>query len=218
MVEEVARNHEQGSAFQFESTASFGQSPEFWEQTKIDLLVLRLPEDDLLQAAFFSRLRKDVPRHLPILVLSPAISQSLLQLSSVFTKVRMLKLPLNGFTLYRAILDITAVWEPGKQQVHPRYTTDQSVLIGLKGSGAKVPGVLRNLSVGGAFFESADQTLGLKPTDEIKIEINIPGHEALKYEFDARIVWMKDGPDGMTGYGCTFSDLDGVYQSLMKGF
>lgn len=218
MVEEVARNHEQGSDFEFESTASFGQPPSFWEQTKIHVLVLRLPEDDLLQAAFFSRLRKDVPRQLPILILSPVISQPLLQLSSLFSKVRLLKLPLNGFTLYRALVDMTTTWEPGKQQVHPRYTTDQAISIRLKSGGPAVPGLLKNLSVGGAFFESRDQTLGLKPTDDIVIDIDLPVGEPAKYEFDARIVWMKDGPDGKVGYGCTFTDLDGVHKSLMKGF
>jgi hypothetical protein len=218
LVEEVARNHEQGSDFVFQSTASFGQTAEWWSQLKIDLLIMSLPEDELLQAAFFSKLRKDVPRTLPLILISPVISQTVLQLTSIFNKVRILKTPLNGFMLYRSILDITATWEPGKQQIHPRYMTEQPILISLKSGGSQVGGVMKNMSVGGAFFESEDKTLRLKPTDEIKIEIPVTGAAPAKYEFDARIVWIKDIDEKKSGYGCTFSDLDEVYERLMKGF
>ncbi|MFN7728780.1 MAG: PilZ domain-containing protein [Bdellovibrio sp.] len=218
MVEEVARNHEQGLDFEFQSTASFGQTAGWWSQLRIDLLIISLPEDALLQAAFFSKLRKDVPHSLPLILISPDISQTVLQLTSIFSKVRILKPPLDGFMLYRSILDITTTWEAGKQQIHPRYLTEQPILISLKNGGAPVAGYMKNMSVGGAFFESEDKTLQLKPTDEIKIEIRLMAAEPVKFEFNARIVWVKDIDQKKSGYGCTFLDVDEVYERLMKGF
>lgn len=214
-IQEAAQIHERGAEFEFETSASFGQAHEWFDQAGLSLIVLRLPEDEPLQTFFFMKLKKDVPKTMPLLLLSATITQPLLQLTHHFSKLRMLKLPVNPAFLYRAVLDITTEWEPGKQQVHPRYATEYEVEVRLPGDGARAPAMMKNMSLGGAFFELPDAGgLDLKPTDVVEISIRIPGAD--EYVFEARVVWLKPVAEGVTGYGCTFTDMDETLQSLLR--
>ena len=97
MIEEVARHHSvqpnSPEAFQIETTASFGQDAFWWASQAPDLLVLSLPSEPLLQNYFFAKLRKVVPKSQSMILISAAITQDLIQISSEFARVRMLKSP-----------------------------------------------------------------------------------------------------------------------------
>jgi hypothetical protein len=216
LVEEVAKNQKGGPQFDFKTTASFGQDADWWNNSKVDLLILNLPEDEMLQLYYVTKMKRDLPRTIPLILITPNISQSLLQMTPLFSKVRILKSPLNAFYLYRAVIDITTEWKPGHQQIHPRYMTEQEIRVSLPDSKNSAKARLLNLSVGGAYFETSDTTLALKPTDVVKIEIDVP--KKSKYEFEARIIWSKPvGKKGIVGFGCSFVDMDEVYQHLLKG-
>lgn len=217
LVEEVAKNHDKGREFVFETTASFGQDRLIWAQVDISTLVIKIPDDEILAAFFMTKIRQDLPKTIPILLLSSQITQSLLALSAQFSKIRTLKTPADGFVIYRAILDISTDWKKGQQQIHPRYLTEQVITLTKFGETDPAGAVMRNLSVGGAYFESNDPVLKLKSQDLVKIHIEVSAEKV--YEFDAQIVWIRPAskPGGVRGYGCTFLDADGVYQSLMKG-
>jgi hypothetical protein len=206
----IAQNHQEGGGFEFETTVSFGQEPSWWQDAKIGLLILDLPEENDLNEAFLRKLKNEVPRELPLIVVSSVVSDTLLELSQIFKKMRILKKPFQAALVYRAVLDTTAEWAPGRRQTQPRHSNYQTVLVSHKGAGQRGEALLRNLSVGGAYFEMEKNDLFLKPTDEITIEIELSG--VSKYVFQARIIWSRPLSEGGVGYGCTFLDMDEAFQ------
>ena len=72
-IQEVAQYHNPG-ALQVETTGSFGQDITFWTTKAHDVLILHIPEDDLLQGYFFTKLRKDVPANQAIIFICTVIS------------------------------------------------------------------------------------------------------------------------------------------------
>lgn len=214
-IEDVARHHEKGKDLELYTTSSFGQTDDFWNEAQIDLIVVSLPEDKFLQSAFLLKIRNQYPQNKSLILISPEITEGQLNLSSIFRKLRLLKSPIDGFSLYRAILDLLTPWQEGKQQNHPRYLTDQKILISRLNDEKVVTGQLKNLSVGGAFFELADLSLGLQTADEVRIEIPVP--ERTQIQFQAKIVWSREMKQGRHGYGCLFL-LDDELQNKFKRF
>lgn len=212
--EGVAQYHNPG-AFQIETTASFGQDITYWTTQAPDVLILNMPDDALLQGYFFTKLRKDVPAHQPMIILCSAISSALMQLSMEFTKIRMLKTPVEGFALYRAVNDLVQDFKPGQRQAHPRYLTDQTIEVHSDFFDGRIKAVMKNLSLSGAYFESQDQTFELKTGDFVKLSILI-GKPSKQYVFDVRVVWSKAQDSGATGFGVTFVDKEEVYNHLLK--
>jgi hypothetical protein len=201
----------------FDTTASFGQEVTWWTQNSPDCLIICLPSEDLMQGYFLTKLRTGVPKTLPILLLSPFISSSLMQLSQTFSKVRLLKTPVEGLTVLRTIIDITTQWNPDAQQVHPRYQTDQVIVVSSDFADGQLQGKMRNLSLSGAYFETSPQSLQFKSGDLVKVTVNL-GKPPKEYLFDARVVWIKnlEGENGH-GYGITFVNKEEVFNHLLRG-
>lgn len=214
MIEEVAQMHSPGS-LQIETTASFGQDVTFWSMQAPDVLILSLPDDDLLQGYFLIKLRKDVPKTQPIIVLCPTISQSLMQLSMQFSKLRLFKTPVDGYILMRSVTDLTKKYKEGETQAHPRYLTEQPVEVLSDVVDGRLPAVMKNLSLSGAYVESNSRGLLVNEGDLVKISIYV-GDQGRQYIFDVRVVWARPQKNGMTGYGITFVNKDEVYNSLLK--
>lgn len=213
-IEEVAQYHNPGGLV-LETTASFAQDITFWTTQAPDVLILHLPDDDLVQGYFFTKLRKDVPTTQPIVFLCSSISSPIMQLSQQYSKVRMLKTPVDGFALYRAANDLLLKFKEGQRQVHPRYLTDQLVEISSDHKPGTLRGQMKNLSLSGAYFESEGVDLVLESGDLVKMSILI-GEPNKQYVFDVRIVWAKPQQSGATGYGVTFVDKEEVYNNLLK--
>lgn len=206
-----------GTDLQFDTTASFGQEAVWWTQNSPDCLIICLPPDDLMQGYFLTKLRAEVPKALPLLLLSPNISSSLMQLSQIFSKVRLLKTPVEGLSVLRTIVDLTTPRSQGSQQIHPRYQTDQPIVVSSDFADGNLVGKMRNLSLSGAYFECGPQDLQFKSGDIVKVSVNM-GKPPKEYLFDARIVWVKDLEGGLgQGYGITFVNKEEVYNHLLKG-
>jgi hypothetical protein len=177
---------------------------------------LQIPDDDLLQGYFFTKLRKDVPTKQPLILLCSSISQNLMQLSMHFSKVRMLKTPIDGFALYRALNDLLLDYaKNGNKTVHPRYLTDQHVEVYSDVGNSKMPAVMKNLSLSGAYFETKEVAFTLASGDFCKMSIMI-GNPAKQYVFDVRVIWCKQQETGAQGYGVTFVNKEEVYNHLLK--
>lgn len=202
----------------FETTASFGQEASWWTENSPDCLLICLPPDDLMQSYFLTKLRADVPRQLPIVLLSPSISVNLMHLSQVFGRVRMLKVPVEGMTVLRTIVELTTQWAAHETQIHPRYLTDQPVIVSSELTTGSLHGKMRNMSLSGAYFEAENDTLRFKSGDILKMSVQV-GNPPKDYVFDAKVVWMKplDGAQG-NGYGVAFVNKEEVYNHLLKGF
>ncbi|MFN7455068.1 MAG: PilZ domain-containing protein [Pseudobdellovibrionaceae bacterium] len=213
-LEEVAFNHDR-DGFSFETTASFGQEPSYWLPQPPALVIIQLPDDDLLQSYYFTKLRSSVPITQPLLFLCSQVTVPLMQLSQSFDRVRMMKTPIDGFALYRAVVDNTKDYEPGKQQIHPRYLTDQKVEILSDFHPGKISGVMKNLSLTGAYIEADQLSFPVEPENFIKVSALI-GTSMRSFIFDARVVWKKKQDHGMTGFGVMFVNRDDVYDNLMK--
>ena len=217
MIEEVAQDHSGGREFEFQTTASFGQEASWWLQAKVDVVVLRLPEDELMQTFFFHKLKNDVPRTVPLAILTPKISQALLQLTPLFQKVRIMKTPVSGNFLYRLVVDLSTEWEEGKLQAAPRYLTEQEIAVGMSDGDQKIKAVMRNLSVSGVYFEAQSTKPTFKNGDVVKIHVIL--EEGRMYDFDATVVWVKDlGMKIGYGYGCNFVEMTEAYRNLIKKF
>ena len=216
MLKSVPQN-EVVENLQIESTGSFGQEPTWWAQHAPDILIINLPDEEPLQNYFFSKLKTNVPKNQGILILSKNVSTSLMQLSGQFQKLRILKAPISATNLYKSIIDVVTSRETGKQQIHPRYMTDQDVTVTSDLKAGKMSSKMKNLSLTGAYIESAANTIGLVIGDLVRIQIYT--HNRKEYVFDGRVVWVK-APDGANfiGFGITFVDKEEVYNNLLKGF
>jgi hypothetical protein len=213
-LEEVAFHHDR-DGFSFETTASFGQDPSYWISQPPALVIIQLPGDDILHTYYFAKLRSSVPTTQPLLFLCSEVTVPLMQLSQSFNRVRMMKAPVDGFALYRAVVDNTKEYEPGKQQVHPRYLTDQKVDILSDFHQGKIAGVMKNLSLTGAYIEAAQLAFPIEPENFIKVSALI-GNSHRSFVFDAKVVWKKKQDDGVMGFGVMFVNRDDVYENLMK--
>lgn len=203
---------------QFETTASFGQEPSWWAQNAPDCLIICLPSDDLMQGYFLTKLRADVPRNLPVIILSSYISASLMGLSQIFGRVRMLKSPVEGRAILKIIGEISSQWPTGLQQAHPRYLTEQPVVVSSGMESWQLLGTMKNLSLSGAYIEAPEISLPFKSGEVLKVSIQA-GSPPKAYVFDAKVVWMKplENVTG-NGFGVTFVDKEYVYNQLLKGF
>jgi hypothetical protein len=213
MLEEV--NNTQPTPWILETIGSFGQNAEWWSKNAPDALILKLPTDEFLQNFFFSKLRADVGKHIPLLFVCETISASLMQTTTEFAKVRILKMPVNAFELFRTTGELLASYEPGHQQASPRYMTNQKVTVTSDFRTGKLQGTMKNLSISGAFFEAEKNAMGIKNGDLVRIQILVPGVK--EYVFDAKIVWVRETEGMPIGFGCTFVDKDEVYKNLLKG-
>lgn len=214
MLEEAMQMHSPGS-LQLETTASFAQDITFWTMTPPNVLLLCLPDDDLLQGYFLTKLRKDVPKLQPMIIVCPSISGSLMQLSMTYNKVRLFKSPVDGYTLLRSILDLTKKYKEGETQTHPRYLTDQPVEVQSDLVEGRLTAVMKNLSLSGAYLESKSRGLLVNEGDLVKVSVYM-GDPSRQYIFDVRVVWLRAQKNGATGYGVTFVNKDEVYNSLLK--
>ncbi len=218
MLLEVYSHHNTGQ-FTFETTASFGQPAHYWFQSQPQVLILTMPDDPALQNYYFEKLRSDVPVNLRIIFLCPAMTQGLMEASTLFERVRLIKTPVTGFFLYRAVTDVTTDYPPNEQQIHPRYLTDQQIRLHLVNGGSQVEAKMRNLSISGAYFEIEENTPTFKIEDTVRMTVELAGIRG--YQFDARIVWRKaevkvDGGVNTMGYGCSFLNKEAVYDSLLS--
>lgn len=218
MLQDVYSHHNTGQ-FTFETTASFGQPAHYWFQSAPQVLILNMPEDPSLQAYYFEKLRSDMPVSMRIIFLCAAMTQGLMEASTLFERVRLIKTPVTGFFLYRAMIDITTDYPPNQQQVNPRYLTDLPVLLrSEREKGApSIEAQMKNLSIGGAYFEVEETSPTFNVEEGIKMTVELAGIRS--YQFDARIVWRKtetaaDGRNKM-GYGCAFLNKEDVYDSLL---
>lgn len=220
-LEAIAQHHNPGG-WTIQTTASFAQESSWWATNGPDLLIVELPADDLLQGYYFTKIRKDLPKSQKIIFLSPAISASLIQLSTEYSRVRLIKTPIDGYSFYKAVEDILKDWEPGKRQVHPRYLTDVNVEIRSDFKDGVNQGIMKNLSKSGAYFEVIKPEFPLEAGEFIHLAI--PQSNGKQYLFDAKVVWAKKLESGGSqsasafGYGVAFIDKEDVYMNLLKGF
>lgn len=213
-LQEVVRMHDPGS-FEFEATASFGQEASFWSGRPPAVLILHLPDDENLQPYFIDKIKRDLPRFLPIIFLSPRISQILMQLSYSHSKLRFFKMPMDPVAVYRALIDLTKVYKEGERQIHPRYQTHQPVEVSSDFLDGRIPAIMKNLSVSGAYFETDSEEISFNSQDLARISVYL-GESARQYVFDVRVIWSKKHENGLIGYGVTFIDKEEVYNSLLK--
>lgn len=219
MLDEVFSHHYNTSQFTFETTVSFGQPAHFWFQSPPQVLILNMPEEPSMQAFYFEKLRSDLPVNLRIIFLCSAMTQGLMEASTLFERVRLIKTPVTGFFLFRALIDITTDYPPNEQQIHPRYLTDQSIKLHLVNGGPTIEAQMKNLSIGGSYFEIQEVTPSFSVEDTIRMTVELAGVRG--YQFDARIVWRKadikvDGSKNVIGYGCAFLNKELVYDSLLS--
>lgn len=213
-LEEVYHHHNTGQ-FTFETTASFGQDASWWALQPPTALILVLPDDEQLLNYYYEKLKNDVPRQTRLLFLAPAITPGLMQISSLFEKIRIIKTPVVPFFLYRSLVDLTTEYPEGHQQVHPRYLTDQDVEIFSDLKVKRATGHMRNLSIGGMYFELQELIPSFQIGDLIRISVDLKGIRS--YQYDAKIVWSKPlQSQGATGYGCTFLNREQVFDTLLS--
>lgn len=203
--------------YSISTTSSFGQEQAWWESSGPDALILALPPDEQMQTYFLAKMQEDVPRNLPIILLSENISSSLIGLSQLFESLRIVKLPATGAAIFKMIVELTTDFGVNKRQNHPRYLTNQEILVSDEFSGLSFQATMKNLSVSGAYFEAPPAAKGLKQEDIIKMNVHI-GSPSKNYVFDGRVVWVKLLSNGNSGYGVAFMNKDEVYNNLLKGF
>lgn len=204
-----------------ETIASFGQEQSWWLSNAPDVLCLVLPPDELMQGYYITKLKDSVPKDLPILLISPIVSANMMQLSQLFSRLRIVKIPGTGDSILKAVIDLTTEYAPDRRQAQPRYMTDQEIKV-TNSQGLVVVAKMMNLSLTGAYFETSKTDVGMGARELMKIQIEL-GSPPREYEFDAKVVWRKtledeSGLEQGYGYGVTFIDKDEVYNNLLKGF
>ncbi|MBX3018320.1 MAG: PilZ domain-containing protein [Bdellovibrionaceae bacterium] len=219
-LEDVNEAHTSGQ-YTFETTASFAHDAAFW--AAVDVLVLHVPDEPMIQGAFLEKLKAQVGPKTRVIIMAPQMNPALIAVSHQFPKVRLMKLPVTGYALYRALVDITTDYPRGQQQVHPRFLTDLAVEVVSDLKSVKSPARVKNLSISGAYFETVETTEAqavFVVGDLVRMAIALPtgaaGGVPKAYQFDARIVWQRPLEDGQgIGYGCAFLNKEQVYDELL---
>lgn len=214
MIQETARILGQDPP-EIKTTASLGQDAIWWKENLPEILVIRLPKDPYLQSQFFSKLRIHVPKECPLVLICDAILPGLMQISTIFPKVRIMKAPVDAAELFRGMEDLTQARPAGQQQASPRYLTNQRAVVYSSTSPENMEAVLKNLSATGAYFEAEKNSLGLKKEDLIRIQIVITGLR--DYTFNCRVVWVRKLEGDRIGVGVGFVDEDTALEELLKG-
>lgn len=197
------------------STGSFGQDAAWWQFNRPSALVVHFPSDESLQSFFISKLSLDVPNDMAVVVVSELITPQVLKLSLAFRRLRVLKAPSSGEQLYRSVLEAMSEYNDLEQQRHPRFQTDQEVLVVSDFKPGQLKANLRNLSLSGAFIEAPTNGMSLEKDDIIRVEISMAKEK--RYQFDAKVVWVRGRTGGDFGFGVRFIDKDEVYNTLLKG-
>lgn len=115
----------------------------------------------------------------------------MMQLSLHFSKVRMLKAPVEGNVLYRNVMDLTQEYEEGRKQVHPRYLTNQAIEVRSDMYEGAMKAVMKNLSVSGAYFETLEEGFKIAAGDFVRLSVQI-GTPLKLYVFDVKVVWAAE--------------------------
>ena len=213
-IEEVYHHHNTGQ-FVFETTASFGQDASWWALQAPQALILVLPDDEQLLNYYYEKLRSDVPRATKMMFLAPTISPGLMQVTSLFEKIRIIKTPVEPFFLYRTLVDLTTEYSADAQQVHPRYLTDQHIEIFSDLKVKRAEGHMKNLSIGGMYFEMPELIPSFHAGDLIRVAVDLKGIRS--YQYDAKVVWSKTlQSQSATGYGCAFLNREQVFDTLLS--
>jgi len=203
----------QKEALEVTTSASFGQSATWWRENKPDVLILRTPSDPLLEAYFFTKIKADLPKELPILFICDSVSSSLMQLSAQLARVRILKMPLDATTIWKSIQELLIDFA-GRQNIAHRFSTDQDVEITSPLRSGTLRGRLKNLSVTGGLIEIIDNTMGLEKDDLIEVVIEIKG--VREYTFHFRVVWIRTETKTKINLGVSFANQGEVLDSLVK--
>lgn len=214
MIQEVAQHHNPGG-LSLETTASFGQDALFWSTMPPDILVINLPDEDLLQGYFFTKLRNDVKKTQPVIFLCSQISAALMQLSTLFSKARMLKTPVGGFYLYRTIFDLSQEYQEGHHQIHPRYLTDQVIEIQSDSFPDKIRAKMKNLSMGGIYVEVDSHSIKFEPGHFCQVTVFL-GNPQKQHHFDVKVIWSNPQESGQLGIGVAFVNKEEVYNNILK--
>lgn len=198
----------------FETTASFGQEINWWLVSGPDVLVINLPDERDLLELFYDKTRESVPRAMPIIFVADGVDPELMKLAGEFDRTRIIKKPLTGPFLYRAICDLATDFGPHRQ-TKPRYLTDQVVHISMTGKRETCAARMKNVSLGGFYIETDMDPYFLQVNTAINVRIDLgPGKV---HEFRARIVWMKKlAAERTMGFGCQFVDPAGELNNLLK--
>jgi Tfp pilus assembly protein PilZ len=120
-----------------------------------------------------------------------------------------------GFNLYKCAIDLLQEYEPGQTQVHPRYATNQEVVLKKMDGEPALNAVMKNLSISGAYLESQNLSAEVKAGDMLKIEVEL-GDAKKGYVFDVKVVWLKPIDENTRSLGVTFVERDEIYNSLLK--
>jgi hypothetical protein len=202
------------------TTASFGQEMIWWIANRPDVLILNLPDDEVMQNYFFNKMKQSLPREIPLIILSTNIPSELMLLSSEFKKIRSLKAPVKADVLFKNAEEICKDYDPGKQQLHPRYLTDQNITISSDLKSGEIEAKMKNLSLTGAYVEFSEGQMQLNVDDLVKLRVGVSA--AKDYFFDAKVVWIKELPakDNVSLFfamGLNFIDKEEVFENLFKG-
>ena len=213
-IEDLVSHHRFEKLF-IQTSASFGQDRVFWETAGLQVVVLDLPDDVPMLVAFLKKMKTELPRQLPVVAVTPVVSDDFVGIGHHFDRIRVLKKPVTPLYLYRTIIDLTTDYGLGKKQVHPRYMTDQSVILACDYKNGAIRGVMKNVSLGGAYVESKDKSLELVPGDLLKMHVEVP--EQKNYSLDVKVIWKKPVAENQSvGYGLTFITLDQAFDRLFR--
>jgi len=207
MLEDYSKQMSASGKFQMptvQTTGSFGQDAAWWSKNSPDLLIVNLPEEAFLQNQFLLKLKNDVPKTIPLLLTCDVISSGIMQMTSIFSKVRIVKTPLEHESFFRGLSDLFASFQPGRQQAAPRFPTNQVATVTKDDVATKMTVVLKNMSNSGAYFETKTNELNLAIGQLVSIQIQIAG--VREYTFGAKVVWYKALENGEFGFGVTFTD------------
>ena len=209
MIEDYSKQMKATSKFlipKIRTTASFGQEASWWEKNAPDILVVSLPEDSFLQSQFILKLRTDVPKHIPLLLTCEVITTGIMQLTTVFSKIRIVRGPEDAEKFFTGLHELFAQYSPGRQQVAPRFPTNQAGKLTRSDSSEEVPIILKNMSSTGLYFEVVNDPLELGINQTVKIQVEIPGIR--DYAFEGKIIWRKNLELNRIGFGLRFLDKE----------
>ncbi|MEI7973857.1 MAG: PilZ domain-containing protein [Bdellovibrio sp.] len=102
-----------------------------------------------------------------------------------------------------------------KDRAYPRFSSHQKVSLWGEGLTTRFPGLMKNVSLGGAYVETEASGVSFVAGDRLQL---YPEESTVKETdfLDCQVIWKKDLEGGSTAYGLSFVDLDQAFELFFQ--
>lgn len=103
-----------------------------------------------------------------------------------------------------------------QDRAYPRYSSHQKVSLWGEGLTTRIPGLMKNVSLGGAYVETEANQVSFAAGDRLQLYPEKSSSKETDDFLDCQVIWKKDLEGGSMAYGLSFFDLDQAFEIFFQ--